>query len=937
MTYAELNNRANRIALALREKGVTGNTIVAVCIKRSFDMVAGLLGVWKAGGGYLPLDLSYPPERISFMLSDSGTKVLLTDGSADPGFNGEKLFVQDIADSGACADLPPSGGKEDIACVLYTSGSTGTPKGAAIRRHGLLNLYEGTKTTINFHPDQISVSVTSVSFDMFIAEALLPLFFGSTVALSTEEELRQPHLLAALVESADVKLIQTTPTRMRIFMEDLSFRAAAAKHIKKVVLGGEDIPLSLLQLIKEHTDARIENAYGPTETTLFCAFKDLLNTTHVTIGRPIINARIYILDKYMKPVPIGVPGEAYISGAGVSAGYINRDELNRKKFLPDPFWPGHTMYQSGDICAFLPDGEMEIRGRADYQVKIRGVRIEPGEIEAAMRAIKGVKEAVVKDWGTGEKKYLCAYYARSEPVEPDTIRQALGSRLPAYMVPSYFVGMDELPMTPNGKVNRKELPEPRRAAAQKRTAVRGDMTETERKMAEVWSDILKIDSIRPDDSFFALGGDSLGVIKVQAAILQYGWIVSTDDFYEYQTLRAVCGCINRDTKKSLTPAAEKVQERNIPQYSHLKKVELKNVLLTGATGYLGAHILRLLAEYPKTHVYCLVRGKEKQACEKNLRNALSFYFTDECADIMKRVTVLKGDITSPMLGLSGRLLSSMGIDTVIHCAAITDHFGKPEMYDSINVLGTRNVIELAKAAGAVLLHVSTCSVAGTYYTYDTGLKGVFTEDSFNIGQNYADNEYVRSKFLAEEAVLEAMAGGLNARIFRVGMLTGTLDGHFQIHPEKNAFANRIKALCSVGCVPLGMLGERVEMTPVDSCAEAILKLAAAEPGLAVYHVFNDAVSLGELVALLEQNGFMFEVVSDNEFMSRIKLLSKQGELSDLAGLIEDLNILRTSNILLTDDITKQELAREGFSWPAIDAVYMRRFLDSIKKLPEKEI
>jgi fengycin family lipopeptide synthetase D len=304
---------------------------------------------------------------------------------------------------------------------------------------------------------------------------------------------------------------------------------------------------------------------------------------------------------------------------------------------------------------------------------------------------------------------------------------------------------------------------------------------------------------------------------------------------------------------------------------------------------------------------------------------------------MKQVTVLKGEITEPGFGLSSRQLTSIEFDTLIHSAALTDHFGRQEIFDKINVHGTKNAIELAKAAGAALLHVSTSSVAGTYYTYDTGLKGEFTENSFYAGQNFADNEYVRSKFLAEEAVQDAIAGGLNARIMRVGLLTGTLDGHFQMRPEKNAFANRIKALCSVGCVPMGMLGERLEITPVDSCAQAILKLAVTESRRPVYHVFNDAISLGEVIALLEQNGFMFEVVSDSEFERRMKGLSKQGEISDLAGLIEDLNTLETSNIVITANITKQELASEGFSWPAIDAEYMGLFLNSIKKSPEKEI
>lgn len=937
ITFAALNERANRIALRLSDMGVGRNTIVALCIRRSFDMMAGLLGVLKAGGGYLPLDPSYPSDRVAFMLSDSGSKILLTDGSADFEFEGRTLYVQDIDDSGPCGNLAPVDRMEDAAYVIYTSGSTGVPKGAILPRRALLNLYEGVKTTIEYDSSQTSISTTSVSFDIFVIDALMPLLFGCTVAMCTEEELRQPHLAAALIESSDAKFIQTTPTRMRILMSDASFRTAAAKHIEKIVLGGEEFPLSLLKLLKKHTKARIISGYGPTETTVYCTFKDLSNTSHITIGRPIVNTRMYILDRYLRPVPIGVLGEAYISGACVATGYINRDELNRKKYLPDPYWPGHTMYASGDICAFMPSGEMEIRGRIDHQVKIRGMRIELGEIEAAMRSVKGIKEAVVKDWGEGAARYLCAYYAMSQNIEPDMLREYLSGRLPAYMVPSFFIGMEELPMTPNGKVNRKLLLEPDREAVKKKASSVADMTEGEKKMAKVWSRILRVGDIGPDDNFFALGGDSLGVIKVQAAVFQYGWTVRTKDFYELQTLRAVCARIGRE-KTTVQRLPEK-KLAAIPRRADLEPAKLKNILLTGATGYLGAHLLERLAAMPDAHIHCLVRGRDFKACERYLRDVLAYYFgIEDCGRIMKRVSVVRGNITEKSLGLKRAYLEQNGIDTVIHSAAITDHVGHAETFYNANVAGTKHVIEASAAAGAVLLHVSTCSVAGTYYVDDEGRKGVFTEDDLYIGQNYSDNEYVKSKFQAEEAVLDAIDQGLNARIFRVGLLTGTVDGRFQINPEKNAFANRIRSLCSVRCVPLGMLGANVEMTPVDACAEAILKLAGSETDRPVCHVLNDnGTTLGDVISLLEQTGIMTEIVSDSEFIRRMTLLSKRGELSHITGLIEDLNTKRAENITVAADATNELLARLNFSWPKIDAGYMERFVDSINRRQSGEI
>ncbi len=936
MSFGELNNRANQIAHRLREIGVTRNTIVALCLRRSFDMMAGLMGILKAGGGYLPLDPAYPAERISFMLTDSGTMVLLTDGTSDVSFEGDVLNVNDIPHFGYSENLPAVEGMEDAAYVIYTSGSTGIPKGAILPRRALLNLYEGTKRTIAYDKKETSVSVTTVSFDIFVIDALLPMLFGATVAICTEEELRQPHLLAKLIESADVKFIQTTPTRMRIMMENAAFRAAAAKHIKKVVLGGEEFPLSLLKLLKKHLSARIISGYGPTETTVYCTFKDLSDTSHITIGRPIINTRMYILDKYKRPVPIGVLGEAYISGACVATEYINRAKLNREKFTPDPYWPGQTMYQSGDICAFMENGEMEIAGRVDHQVKIRGLRIELGEIEAAMREVAGIEEAVVKDLDEGANKYLCAYYAMSSPVGQKDLRQHLSRKLPSYMVPSYFIGMNEMPMTLNGKVNRKALPLPDKEQV-KAPPEDADFkfTELESRMKRVWSRILKIDDIRPEDSFFELGGDSFGVIKVQAAILQYGWTVRTQDFYDYQTLRGICERLN--VEKSVQNKQDRLSSKldiRVPFYEHLEKPNMKNIFLTGSTGYLGAHILEKLAKISDARIYCLVRGNDINGCKNYLRNVLSFYFGDNGRDnILGKVTVVKGNVGEIYLGMDETKYTQMlDVDTVIHCAAITDHVGKPEVFAQTNIVGTANVTELASAAKAALLHISTVSVSGTQYLDNVQRTGEFDENSYYIGQNYADNEYAKSKFLAEEIVLDAIEEGLNARIFRVGILTSTVDGKFQKRPEKNAFANRLKAICTIGVVPMSLLKARIEMTPVDFCAKAIIELASVEdPKQAIFHVYNtNTMTLADTVSLLEQNGKMIKIVSDQEFMEKIIRLSEDGKYAELSGIMEDLGEYRQiENIVITASSTKQLLSKKGFAWPKIDSGYMGRFINSI--------
>ncbi len=936
VSFSALNKHANRIAWYLRERGVGRGAVVALCMSRSTELMAALFGVLKAGGAYLPLDPAYPAERLTFMLQDSGCKMLLTDGAANVPFSGEVLNVLDIPDVGPDGNLPPIDRPEDAAYIIYTSGSTGMPKGTALPRRGLFNLYEGSKTTIAFDPEQTSVSVTTVAFDIFIGDAVLPLMFGCTLVLCTEEELRQAHLLAQLIDKHDVEYIQTTPTRMRIMMDSPVFREAAGRHIKKIVLGGEMIPMSLLKLLKKHIKGvRIINGYGPTEATVYASFKDLTDASSVTIGRPVINTRMYILDAHRRPVPVGVLGELFISGAGVASGYLNRELLSRSRFIPDPFWPGRTMYQTGDVCAFREDGDIEMNGRMDHQVKIRGLRIELGEIEAALREVKGIGEAVVKDWGQDAEKYLCAYYTKTEDVGEEMLRMHLSAKLPVYMVPSFFICLNSMPMTLNGKVDRKLLSEPKREQTSVDTPVAA-MSIVEKKMARVWSQVLKTGGIGPESDFFSLGGDSLGVIKVQAAILHYGWSVDTRAFYENRTLRRICGCVN------LTGAAQPVSGNKnnitgrpykpVPDYPHLKSVDCRNILLTGATGYLGAQLLSELTRLPDVNIRCLVRGKDKAEAKAYLNEVLSCYF-GSCPEITGKISVVRGDIERSRLGLSEADWRTLqDTDTIIHCAAVTDHMGYAELFDRVNVNGTKHVIEAAKSCGAALLHISTTSVSGTVTLDGPDENKEFTERCYDIGQNYADNDYVRSKFLAEGLILDAMSDGLNARIFRVGNLTATMDGRFQMRPEKNAFANRLKAIAALGCVPLGMLGAHVELTPAELCAQAIIALTLM-PGdkLPIYHVYNtNLLTGGELVALMEQSGFRLRVISDKEFAEHMSALSRQGRLEELAGLMAELNPgRRPLTITVTAKETEDRLRKTGFVWPIIGKAYISQFMEAV--------
>jgi amino acid adenylation domain-containing protein len=550
MTYRELNEKANRLACVLRKQGIKPNDIVGLMVKRSFDMITGILGILKSGAAYMPIDKDHPVDRVSYMLKNSRSDILVTQKELPeiPDFAGTVIDIQDRdIDMESCENTQHSNGPDDTAYVIYTSGSTGMPKGVALRHDSLTNFISTMSRMVRFDPGKTMISITSSSFDIFIFETLLPLTQGLKVVISNENEQKIPRLLKELIINNAVDMLQTTPTRMKFYIDHKDCDGAFG-GLTDIILGGEVFRESLLKKLKSLTKARIYNGYGPSETTIYSTFKDLTNENVINIGRPLANTSAYIVDKYLNLLPIGIAGELCISGSGVMKGYVNRPELSREKLIENPFVPGEMMYKTGDLASWYAEGEIGYIGRTDNQAKINGLRIEFEEIEIQLNRIENIKDAVVtiKEDMIG-KPQLCAYVISDNDISLHDIRSRLSKKLPNYMIPSFIMKIDSIPLTATGKIDKKSLPMPISGILSENIYVPpGDYIE--KMLAETYAKILRSDKIGINDNFFELGGDSLGVIELVSYLYKYGLNVEIQDVYEYPVIRDLKKCVIRNKK-----------------------------------------------------------------------------------------------------------------------------------------------------------------------------------------------------------------------------------------------------------------------------------------------------------------------------------------------------------------------------------------------------
>ncbi len=574
LTYRELDLKAEDLAERLRGLGVAPGVPVGIHFERSLEMVTAIYAVLKAGGAYMPLDPDFPAERLALMIEESRTPVIITSpkGADRLPPNMARTVLFDLsADAGRDEEVPRTreavrkAGPDDMAYVIYTSGSTGIPKGVVNTHRGICNRILWMQEAFGLKADDTVLQKTPYSFDVSVWEFFWPLAVGARLVIARPEGHRDTAYLAGTIARHKVTTVHFVPSMLQLFLED-GEAAASCRSLRRVICSGEALSFELQERFFSLLNAELHNLYGPTEAAVDvtwwkCRKGDARRI--VPIGRPISNTQIYILNRAGRPVPPGVPGEIHIGGVQVAAGYLNRPELTAERFVPDPFsgTPDAKMYRTGDLGRHLADGSIEFLGRADNQVKIRGMRIEPDEIEAAIRKFPGVSEALVtaREFSPGDKRLVG--YVKTAPgtgLSFDELRAFLRSRLAEYMVPSAFVRLDEFPLTPSGKVDRRALPAPE-GTRQTRGAFAAPQSEAERRITGIWQDLLRIDEVGRDDNFFDLGGHSLLIVRMTARLKEaFHKDLSVVDLFQHPTVRQqaeLLAGVEKDERPGRTRAA----------------------------------------------------------------------------------------------------------------------------------------------------------------------------------------------------------------------------------------------------------------------------------------------------------------------------------------------------------------------------------------------
>lgn len=900
LTYRELNHQANQLAHYLRALDVGPEVRVGVCMERSLEMVIGLCAVLKAGGAYVPLDPTYPQERLAYMLKDAQVPVLLTQGRLAKTLprHGAQVICLDAEWEAVAQESTENlaGAVRDmnLAYVIYTSGSTGQPKGVMNTHRGIRNRLLWMQDAYQLTEADRVLQKTPFSFDVSVWEFFWPLLSGARLVVARPEGHKDSAYLVKLIAEQQITTIHFVPSMLQVFLEEQKLEACDC--LRRVICSGEALSFELQERffarLAEHVE--LYNLYGPTEAAIdvTCWTCKRGGERHVVpIGRPIANVQIYLLDSHLQPVPIGVPGELHIGGIGLARGYLNRFDLTAEKFIPNSFGdePGARLYKTGDLARYLPDGNIEYLGRIDHQVKIRGFRIELGEIETVLAGHPAVREVAVIARNSdrvpgdiilkGDKRLVAYFVAAQEPAPTSSeLRSFLKQKLPEYMAPSAFVRLEAMPLMPNGKVDRRALPAPDTSWPKLTRTYVAPRNPVEELLTNIWAEVLGGEQVGIYDNFFELGGHSLLATQLIFRVRETFQVeLPLRAFFENATVAGLAQTIA--IVRRIGPAtmvtgtavpdlnAEAVLDLTIcpATVSAARVAELTAIFLTGATGFIGAFLLRELLQQTRANIYCLVRAADVEAGQQRIQRHLESYLLWQ-QGFGSRIIPVVGDLAQPYLGLSSQQFQTLAsqIDIVYHSGALVNFVYPYYKLKPTNVLGTQEVLRLATQKAVPVHYISTLSVFDVLNCYDSQL--IREEEELDHSECLL-NGYTQSKWVAERLVTIARARGLPVCIYRPGPVIG--DSRTGIWNTNDYVCRFIK-----GCIQLGGMPDQDKvwrLTPVDYVVKAIVHLSRqpTSQGKAFHILTPHHLHQSQLADWVRFLGYELQQISYDQWLAKL--------------------------------------------------------------------
>nr|BFD32033.1 hypothetical protein GTC16762_16510 [Pigmentibacter ruber] len=959
LTYSELNKYANSLANYLIQNGVSNNDKIVLYLKESIEMISCIVAILKTGASFIPVADTFPLARVKDIMEGSSARYLISnlENLSELAINSaNNLTLIDINQLNlknySTENISIRNSSSDFSYHIYTSGSTGKPKGVSITHKNIINLCEYIINSLDLTSEDSYSKYAGFSFDASMIEILPPLLAGACIHVIKKNLKLDPIELNKYFEKHKITNCDFPTQFAEIFMHETD-----NKSLRNLVIGGE----KLKKITKRNYN--IINQYGPSETTVTAtSFTfDGKNYTNIPIGKPIENFAIYIADPDMNLCPIGVSGELCIAGDGVGAGYIGLPELNQQKFIQNPFSSQtyqQILYKTGDLAKWLPDGNIEFHGRIDFQVKIRGFRIELGEIEAQLSLIPDIEECLVLALQDDSKQdYLCAYYTAKEKIADKQIQQFLAKSLPDYMIPEIFHWMSAFPINSNGKVDRKNFPKPNR---NNETIYVAPRNAKEKFIAQAFCEVLSITEPSIYCNFFQNGGNSLKAVQL-VTIIQQKYDIKISDIFHYKDVENIAGNLKEfesgfnidfrfkqikemlrenlfETKISTSRNSESLYYDKINQLRNWqpKSIAIKqNVLLLGASGFLGCHIL--LEELRKTEnvIYVIIRNKGENTNSLFFETINHYAGSNKLSELEReRIHVLHGDIAIDNFSLTieeYKFLQNK-IHLVINCAANVKHYGEYSQFYQDNVQTVNNIIDFCSDK-IKIHHISTYSVsmAENIEENDNNINDIFTEYDIK-DPKYLDNYYLKTKAEAEKIIVSNK--NLNANIYRVGNLVFNTETNLhQINIESNGFYQKVKCLLNIDSLCEHPAVNLAELSPVNNTALAIVLLSQQENlNKEIFHVYNPTIYKLTDIFSLKENTKRLDIISIDDFVDKIALYYKHNYTKELLNnFLLHMGWINLSNTgvapSVKNDKTNLFLDKLQFQW---DEIKTTHFIDMLE-------